>query len=203
MIIKVGILTFSLFCSVACMKSSSDSMPIKKATGPSGGQQKVDEKASQAALKDQVLVTLENKSFQVTAANLKAVAVMAQLKVNAKVPLVWKMTHKLELGKDLQESAPQVLPSSHDLGDEKLGMSVTAQRVLKTEKADDLGYLVLKFQLGRVADDQDKTVKSYLLVLLDANKVKNPSAILASEVIFPIPKDFKLADWIAKKIAKP
>lgn len=196
------ILVISLgFLSFGCTQNSKGVTPIQKGGGGnSDGISKPDKKAIQDALNDKVLFLLEPSS-RVAAAQPKAVVFTAEFKVNNKGSIHrWRTVMNLEIGDD---DASANLPADYGLGEEKLALKVTGRRIKKSDKKEDLGYLVLAYELGRIGDDQDQTKKSLFLVMLNANMVNSPKAIRSVQVVYPIPDNFSLQVWIDKQLKQP
>lgn len=196
------IASFGLF-TTSCAGRDEGSTPINKGTGGNGGGSlKPDEKAIQAALNDRVLLQIDKLS-ELTAVDDKksAIKVSLRLKVNVKTDFdFWRPQFTIAKG---EEKAAVICSEEFcDLGEENLKLSVVPIRLAKAENADSLGYLVLKFELKREEEENQKTKKSLLVVLIDLDRVKNPKAFIANEVIYPV-KDFSLNDWIDKKLKQP
>lgn len=199
---SILIILTSCFLVVACSKNASTSTVVKKGGGGKVNP-KPDQQAVQRALVDKVLLTID-KTSMVTSANANTLSFNSLLRVNDKEKNVpWKFGLKLKVGENLQTSLE--LPDSYGLADLGLKLILTdgTKRFEKTPKKEDLGYLVLPFLLTRKNDDSTHPSKeSLLLVLVDLNKVKNSAAVVNSEVVYPIPDDFSLDDWIEKQIKK-
>ena len=195
------ITSFGLF-TMSCAGRDEGSTPIKKGTGAGGGGNfKPDEKAIQAALNDRVLLQIDHKESELLAVDKNnSIKVSLVLKVNAKTNERWRPLFTLAKGEE--KAAVICSEDLCDLGDEKLKLSATPKRVAKAENPDSLGYLVLKLELKLEEEQNQLTKKAYLIVLIDLDRVKNPKAFVANEVIYPV-KDFSLNDWIDKKLKQP
>jgi hypothetical protein len=82
-------------------------------------------------------------------------------------------------------------------------LKLTVKRIEKSKSKTDLGYLVLTYELQRIGNQQDPSKRSYLLVIIEVNKIMNSKPVVAQEVIYPIAEDFSLDSWIAKQLKKP
>jgi hypothetical protein len=180
---KLSTLILISALSFSCTeKNGENNIPIHKGAGGGGGGggsglvEKADKKTLQDALTAEVLVQLDKASV-LKSANATAVIFMANLKINNRIPIQWPIALKLKTG---EQSAVVNLDDAYGLSDYKLGLAMTGQRFEKSDKnkkKDDLGYLVLSFQLGKVTDDStDETKKSLELVLVDLNHVKSSKA---------------------------
>ncbi len=197
LIASFGLLTMS------CAGHDEGSTPINKGgSGNGNGSQKPDEKAIQAALTDRVLLQIDKKSALLAASDKdNVIKVFLRLKVNLKTDIsFWRPEFTLAKGEE--KAAVACAEEYCDLGDENLKLSVTPMRLAKADNPDSLGYLVLKFELKREEEQNQLTKKAYLVVLIDLDRVKNPKAFIANEVIYPV-KDFSLNDWIDKKLKQP
>lgn len=199
----LNLLLISALCISCNQKKNGDAIPIRKVGGAGGGgsiPQKPDRKASEEALKHKVLVLID-KSSQVSSANEKAVVFNAKVKINEKMmAFPWLTTFKIEIGK---LSEVQTLSDAYGLGEYKLGLSVQAKRLENNKKKDSLGLLVLAYQLGFITDDQDKSQKSVQIVVVNTDRIKSPKAVLITEVIYPVPEDFSLENWIEQHLKQP
>ena len=179
--------------------------PIKKAGGGTtegDGSFKPDQKAEAAAFKDKVLVTLDKKNSRLVSATADVVHFGAKLAVNGR-PLSdpWYTTLNMTVGDPAETAAA---PDYLSLSNLKLSLSLTAQRIKKTGKTGDLGYLVLAYELDKLAEEASQAKKSLQLVILDLNfKRPNSKAILKTEVIYPIPDNFNLEEWVDKQTKQP
>ncbi len=193
----IFVLVFSFFHLACSGLEEEQVIPIKKyGGGAGGGAQKPDQKASDQALKDEVLLTFQTLDSKVISLNEKVVVLKSELKVNKKLELPWRSVFKIKIG----DSQDLELPEDFGLIDFKLGLKVRADRIKKDQNKNDAGYLVLSYQLGRVTDSEDQTKKSLTMVLIDLNKWKTSKAVLITEVIYPIPEDFNFQKWVDKQL---
>ena len=192
------LLAFSVIFVLGCTGKQGETItPFKKFvnTGKTS-QQKVDKKASKEALTDGVLVDFDQDST-LKSATADGVAFGARLKVNTKFPIYWNHTFKLKVGQSL---GPIQLDSSHGLGDLDLSLSVLARRVNKSDKKNTQGHLILQYELKQTKDDADLSKKSYLLAIIDLNRLKSTKPLYKTEVLYPVPDDFLLEEWIDKNL---
>ena len=160
---------------IACTGKTNDTLtPFRKyANSGKGTQQKVDQKATQAALADGVLIAFDQDSV-LKSATPDGVAFGARLKVNSKFPIYWNHAFKVKVGQALD---PVQLDSSHGLGDLDLSLAVTVKRVNPTDKKTAQGFLVLQYELKQIKNENNLGKRSYLLSLVDLNRLKSTQPI--------------------------
>jgi hypothetical protein len=198
---SVVLISASCLLSFACTNKAEGDTPIKQGNPGKPGSEKPDKKSIEAALNDKVLLQLFEGSI-IKAANSEVVTFYAKLiPNNDKTNIItWGRGISVKIG---ESAGPFTYDGAYGLDALNLGLKLTVKRIEKSKSKTDLGYLVLTYELQRIGNQQDPSKRSYLLVIIEVNKIMNSKPVVAQEVIYPIAEDFSLDSWIAKQLKKP
>ena len=144
-------------------------------------------------MNDKVLLLLQNTSV-LQSAQPETIAVWARFKLNNREQIAWRIVAPIKIGENMNRKEAEQI----GFEDSDLSLSVTGKRISRTSEKNDLGILVLVFELKRKTEASEK--KSYEIVAINLNRINRPQAFLMTDFQYPMAADFSLDQWIKEKL---